>query len=307
MPPAIRHRSDPRVDPRYLPTFLAVCEAGSVRAAAAALYKTQPAVSYQLQQLERQLGTPLFERVGRRLVLTPTGEQVRDFARRALDEFAGLVDRVARREAERAAPIRLASVSGYGRYVLFPRLLALLGRPPFAELRLQLALPTAEEVYARVERGECDAGAVYVPRISSRLVLRRLPPYEYVAVVPARRPDWLPPPAALREVAAWGTLPFVTYDECDYVFGRWFQALFGRPPRQILGGHHVEDLEEAVGLVAAGFGVTVVPSYVPERRPAGLRVLRPRRGRAENHPYLVTRPSAVRPEVTALLDALAEP
>jgi DNA-binding transcriptional LysR family regulator len=58
---------------RQLKYFLSVVEEGSVSAAAAVHFVTQPAVSAQLKRLEEEAGEPLFERRGRRLVLTQVG------------------------------------------------------------------------------------------------------------------------------------------------------------------------------------------------------------------------------------------
>lgn len=96
---------DDAVDLRLLTTFSTVAELGSVSAAAQALHVTQPALSRQLQQLERQVGVDLFHRHHRRLTLTAAGHTylaaVRDVlssaeAARSLGEAlaAGRLERV---------------------------------------------------------------------------------------------------------------------------------------------------------------------------------------------------------------------
>jgi LysR family nitrogen assimilation transcriptional regulator len=59
---------------RQLRYLLAVAEEGSITRAAQRVYVTQPALSQQLQLLERELGTALLDRSGRRVRLTPAGE-----------------------------------------------------------------------------------------------------------------------------------------------------------------------------------------------------------------------------------------
>lgn len=66
---------DCAVDLRLLTTFRAVAELGSVSAASRRLVVGQPALTRQLQQLERQVGLVLFAREGGRLVLTPGGDR----------------------------------------------------------------------------------------------------------------------------------------------------------------------------------------------------------------------------------------
>ena len=88
------------MDARQLSAFLAVVEHGTVTRAAPAVHVSQPALSQTIRALEVELGTPLFDRIGRRLVLTAAGraltgparQVVRDLemARRAVADVAGL-------------------------------------------------------------------------------------------------------------------------------------------------------------------------------------------------------------------------
>jgi DNA-binding transcriptional LysR family regulator len=64
------------MDARQLRYFLAVVDHGGVHGAARELFVAQPSVSQALRGLERDLGTELFHRTGRRLVLTPAGESL---------------------------------------------------------------------------------------------------------------------------------------------------------------------------------------------------------------------------------------
>ena len=76
------------MDLKRLSTFALVAEHGTVSMAAQVLRITQPALSRQISSLEHELGFPLFERVGRRLLLTPRGEQFLGDCRNLL-AFAG--------------------------------------------------------------------------------------------------------------------------------------------------------------------------------------------------------------------------
>ena len=79
-----RHRL-PVVDLRLLSTFRTVAELGSVSAASRRTLVGQPALTRQLQQLERQVGLALFAREGGRLVLTPGGRRFLDAAVEVLE------------------------------------------------------------------------------------------------------------------------------------------------------------------------------------------------------------------------------
>src|SRR3954463_14037655 len=81
MPP--RNRSV-RMDLRRLKTFVAVAELGTVTKAAVHLRIGQPALSRQISDLQQELGLRLFDRVGRRLILTAQGKQLLVDCRRVL-------------------------------------------------------------------------------------------------------------------------------------------------------------------------------------------------------------------------------
>jgi len=85
---------------RQLRIFESVARHSSMSRAAAEMHLTQPAVSMQMKQLEDQIGVPLIEQIGRRLVLTEAGQALRSHAQRfsaqtielqaAMDQFRGL-------------------------------------------------------------------------------------------------------------------------------------------------------------------------------------------------------------------------
>lgn len=68
-------------NPRELHAFLAIVDTGSVSAAAAMLYLTQPTLSRQIASLERSAGIPLFRRTPQGMVLTPAGTRLAPIAR----------------------------------------------------------------------------------------------------------------------------------------------------------------------------------------------------------------------------------
>jgi DNA-binding transcriptional LysR family regulator len=287
-------------DTAYLPTFHAVCQAGSFKGAAERLFKTQPAVSYDIKMLERQLKVPLFERMGRRLVLTEEGRRLRDFCRRFFSELEVLAAEIGRREPSLTAPLRIAAVSVFGRFVLFP----LLCTEQFQNARFELRYRTAAEVFELVESGGCDIGAVYQTKVSNYLRFIQAYVEEVALIGPI---DETPPIANFAEPETYESLPLITYDESDFVFGRWFQTLFGAQPRATRRVHHFEELEEVVETVVLGRGFSVVPlDAAKAAEQAGrLRVLRPTGRRCLNQEYIVVRAGAfIRDEVHALVAEL---
>src|SRR3954465_1956934 len=112
----------------YLRTFVSVCESGSIKAAAKILNKSEPAVSYQIRSLERECGVRLFDRVGRNIIMNQHGKQLHAAAQpliRTIDTTA----REFRNQSPHTTTLSIATVSGFGRYVLAP-ILARLGSSP---------------------------------------------------------------------------------------------------------------------------------------------------------------------------------
>jgi DNA-binding transcriptional LysR family regulator len=70
---------------RHLRTFETIAQLMSFNRAAQALHCTQSTVSAQIKALERDLGVPVFERLGRRITLTAAGEELLHHTRRLFD------------------------------------------------------------------------------------------------------------------------------------------------------------------------------------------------------------------------------
>jgi DNA-binding transcriptional LysR family regulator len=232
---------------RFLPTFVAVLESGGVRAAASILHKTQAAISYDLKQLQDTVGVPLLARSGRGLRPTEAGKRLLRASRRMLDELSAALHE----PATELEPLRIAAVSGFGRYVAHDTLLACAGARS-----LELRFFTNEEVMARVRTGDAELGFCFARRPSRTLLFKPFYRERMVLIVP---PAWRLPTASDAWKGALGDQRVVSYDESDFVFARWFSALFGDPRRKFQQGDHYTELEEVVRAVSAGRGFSVVP------------------------------------------------
>src|SRR5512145_3352851 len=92
---------------RHLRMIAAVAASGSVTQAASAVHLTQSAVSHQLRDIEDRLGTPLFLRVGKRMVPTAAGARVLTTARRVLDDIAAAEEEVRRLATNASGVLRV--------------------------------------------------------------------------------------------------------------------------------------------------------------------------------------------------------
>jgi len=275
----------------FLATFTAIYESGSVTRAATSLHRTQPTVSYQLRRLEEELGQPLFVRRAAKVSATPLADQLYRLVRGFSRDLAIL------RKGEGIAEtgLDMASVSAFGRYVLFP---ILLGKA-FARRPITLRFPELDEVLRRVRDGQVDAGFVYRAPVDARLSVE--PVYEetldlLAGVTWARR---------LRSIEAFQDIPLITYDDGDYVVGRWFGHYFGRRAPRWSSVSHFEEVEEVVASVAAGRGVAILPGFCVRAMPGKVRIVRWGRPPLRNTVFAVRRAGAPEhPGLTELLGAV---
>lgn len=111
-----------RLPLHLLPTFCAVARQPPLRAAAGALHLTHSAISQQIKQLEEQIGTPLFDRRGRRLALNAAGQALLEAAEPALARLQqGAAAARAAAGGERQT-LRISTIPSFAQRWLLPRM-----------------------------------------------------------------------------------------------------------------------------------------------------------------------------------------
>ena len=289
------------IELKYLAAFAAVCEEGGFNKASQKLHLTQPAVSYQVKMLERQLNVQLFERIGRNLIITPAGKKLRAYCRRFFSEFAQIRAQFTQSDLIAVEPLRIAAVSGFGRYVLFP----LLCREEYQSLRFDLRFPPEVEVLEKVARGDYDLGFVYERRISNYLQFQPVYWEELVLVAAAhfeaKKLDF-------KQLKTYEQLKMITYEEGHYVFGQWFDTYFKRQPATTTSAHHFEELEEVIEMVRLNRGLSILPDHVVATavKQRALRIIKPFfNKRCSNTIFAVTRSGVlIRNETDRIISSL---
>ena len=87
------------LDIRHLKLIVAVTEEKSVTKAGERLHLTQSALSHQLRDIEERLGTPLFLRLNKKMILTQAGERLLHTARQVLDDLKRAEDHISQMAA----------------------------------------------------------------------------------------------------------------------------------------------------------------------------------------------------------------
>ncbi|MHB1223110.1 MAG: LysR family transcriptional regulator [Gemmatimonadaceae bacterium] len=180
-----------------LVVFAIVARERSLTRAADVLGISQPSVSGRIRRLERRLGEPLFERLGRGVRLTPAGELLRTVADRALEVAHATDELVDGLAGHSRGLVRGAASTTIAGYVLPIAIARLRSRHPGIEV--DVLVGNTAEVAELVEQGEVPWGLVEGPVDAGRFTVRPFATDELLVVVPASHPwariDRLPPTA----------------------------------------------------------------------------------------------------------------
>ena len=144
------------VNLNHLAIFHAVAETGSMTLGAERLDISQPAVSKQVRELERALGVALFDRVGRRVHLSPAGEVLADHARRLFALAREAEEAMADVRAVRRGRLVIGASTTIGTYLLPGVAAEFWRRHPGVELLIQIE--NTEQVHRRLAGHELDLG-----------------------------------------------------------------------------------------------------------------------------------------------------
>lgn len=181
---------------RQLEVFVAMAGAGSTRAAADKVARSQSAASTSLAELESALGVQLFDRVGRRLLLNENGRALLPRAAAVLEK-AGEVQALF--SAAHAAPLRLASSYTIGEYLLPPLISAWKLEHPHSQVRVDIA--NTAEVLDAVARFDVDLGFIEGARTHPDLVVHRWLSDELVVIAAPTHP-WARQRVTARRLAS---------------------------------------------------------------------------------------------------------
>jgi LysR family transcriptional regulator for metE and metH len=171
---------------RHLRMVAAIAASGTVTRAASDVNLTQSAVSHQLRDIEERLGTPLFLRVGKRMVPTPAGRRVLATAHRVLGELDATEDEVRRLGMNKSGVLRVCTQCNTGYHWLPPLLEAFRVKHPRVDVEIAVEC-TMRPVEALLE-GRLDLAIVTQAVHNRHVRIRPLFDDEHVAIVAPDHP-----------------------------------------------------------------------------------------------------------------------
>jgi DNA-binding transcriptional LysR family regulator len=235
-----------------LRAFVEVVERGSFTAAAKELNLTQPAVTHQVQELERRFQVSLVERFGKRAYLTEAGEKLIEHARNLLDEDSRTQVMMRRFGDGWLGRVRVGTSMTVLMYLLPPILRQLKTDHPQLEINLKAGLTTT--TLQMLKTNALDLGLCALPIEDPAFETVPLFKDELVAILPA----------ALGHVPKTVTPAFLS--RCPLILGSENSALrraitdwlasAGPPPKPLMEFDNVEAMKS---VVAVGLGASIVP------------------------------------------------
>lgn len=244
---------------KHFTIFVEVCRFLNFSQTAEALNTTQPAVSLAVKELESHYGVALFERMNRRVYLTPAGEALLATAQDVLRGFQEAEETLGQ---GRPLALRVGANVSFGE----AGLAQVLGRfrQEHPQVRLRALVANSDKIQSLLAENQLDVGIVDGLGVSERL--RAQPLYQedlVLAVAPGR----FPAPATVEELAA---LPLLLREpgsglrsSVDRVFSQQ-----GLAPQPLLESTSTAALAQAA---KAGLGVAILPEALAQRE-SGLQV-----------------------------------
>ncbi|MGH9868500.1 MAG: LysR family transcriptional regulator [Candidatus Polarisedimenticolia bacterium] len=243
------------LDLRHLHLIAAISDTGGVTAAAAKLHLTQSALSHQLRDAEGRLGTRLFDRVGRRMRLTPAGERLLRTARGILEDLDQAEQDVRRAGRVDTGPLRLTTQC-HTVYHWLPGRLKIFRRS-HPDVEVQIVAGATDEPLVWLLEGRIDLAIACRFERDPRLASRALWSDEMVVMMHPRHPlarrRWI----EARDFADQHLFVYSRPLESNMVF-REILIPAGVTPRRV---SHIQLTEALIEMVKADLGVTVLQRW----------------------------------------------
>ncbi|WP_199052728.1 LysR family transcriptional regulator [Aquitalea sp. ASV15] len=236
-----------------LQAFIAVADKSSFKAAAEALYLSQPALSRRIDRLEQALQVRLLERTTRSVRLTGEGVHFLQHAQAVVEELEAAMHGLGQRQQLRCGMLTIASIPSVAQQLL-PEVLAAFARA-HPQHRLRVLDENAQEVLACVLDGRADLGINFVGGEDPGIDFLPLLTERYLLVVRRDHPLASRSRVRLQELAGEKLVSVSPHSSNRLLLDHQLAALAERPQIYYEANH----LSGVYGMVLAGMGPVIVP------------------------------------------------
>lgn len=209
------------------------------------MFITQPALTYRLKALEKELGANLFVRKSTGLELTPAGTIAVSYANHFENEYEEMLERIASASGKKYFSLRIAASPAYIKYKL-PLFLAQFAKK-HADVDIYveshksttcLNLLREKKVHLAIIRGDhlWNGGSVFLGSDAICLVADK--------------------PLALQNLPKLPYISYLTDEGLLKTISEWWQEYFNAPPRTVM---HLNDSDACRAFVSQGLGYSIIP------------------------------------------------
>lgn len=245
----------------HLKAFHKVAATGSFTKAARELFLTQSAVSQQISALENEIGGKLFDRSGRKILLTGEGEVLLSYAERLFDLHEEIETLFGGLRTLRKGKVAVGATAVIGTYFM-PTVNSTYHRQ-YPGIEIDLRMGNSEQVLRMILDREVDMGIAGLIKKDPALHNVFLHRERLMFVCSPRNPLASRESVSIRELER---IPFIWREKGTQTLElvqRWFREKAGGDyPRQ---GLSLANMEAAKRVVEEGYGVTIVPETASRR------------------------------------------
>lgn len=239
---------------RQLRAFHLVAQHRNFTRAAEALFITPSGLSVLIRELERQLGFRIFDRTTRQVSLTVQGTDLLAVTRPAMNAIEEGVSRIEQAVKKKSRRISIGTTPWFAAHVLPPAIKEFRDRHP--DLDVQLFDGNLHAIIRRVEANKLDFAVGIFDRMPG---IKRVPFFRFSLML-ARRDDGRP---IRHKTSQWTALAGETLISLtkDYPHEQLIHKQLARMGVACKRGQTVNLLDTQIGLVEAGLGIAVIPSF----------------------------------------------
>jgi DNA-binding transcriptional LysR family regulator len=287
------------IENRHLRYFVVLAKTLHMRQAAAQLRISQPTLTQNMQQLEKELGTMLIHRSGRNLSLTDAGLAFQMKAELSLKRFE-FAKTAARKAGQRPSGQVIVGFSSSAGLQFIPQLVKR-SHAMFPDVGIQLRELGMEPQLAALRSGEINVAVAYAPR-SDEFQSLELKPESLVIALHAQHS------LAHQKAVSVGELTEETLIiPTRYAAATLADAIHAECSSTGFRPHSTQELstyQSALGMVSAGLGVSIMPASVQVLHREGVAIRPIKSGRTEVRLSVLWRKTEVSTDVKHFLSLL---
>ncbi len=246
---------------RHIKIFIAVCDTGSMTAAAKELFVAQPAVSFAIAEMENYYGQKLFNRISNRLNITEVGKVLLRHARQIVAQFDSMEAEL--RSWDSGEALRVGSSVGISS-TLLPRLIKTF-RKEYPGANIQVFVKNSPDIEHMVLNGQLDLALIDGPILNKLIAYQKIGSDSLIFICPPEHP-W-----------ADATVEISDLNNCDFIL-REKESMERRLLEKLFQSNKIKanvvwqsvSIDSILNAVASGLGVAAVSEvFAAERLRAG--------------------------------------